>query len=58
MGVRSLLTHGANPDALDREGFTPLQRAITFSQLETARELLEGGADAISQPHLVIHLST
>lgn len=46
MGVRSLLTHGANPDALDREGFTPLQRAITFSQLETARELLEGGADA------------
>ncbi len=43
--VQTLLTHGAIPDTRDREGFTPLHRAITFSHLENARQLLEGGAD-------------
>ena len=32
-------------DTRDQAGFTPLHRAITFSHLENARELLERGAD-------------
>ena len=55
--VRTLLNHRATLDTRDQAGFTPLHRAITFSQLENARELLERGQIPISKPHLVIHLS-
>jgi ankyrin repeat protein len=44
--VDLLLSLGADPDAADSAGFTPLHRAVEEGQLEIARRLLVAGADA------------
>ena len=43
--VKILLEHHANPNARDREGYTPLHRAILNNEIEKAIELVEGNAD-------------
>jgi len=47
----ALLELGANPDALDEEGWTPVLRALTLPSPEGVEKLLAGGADInISTP--------
>jgi ankyrin repeat protein len=43
--VLSFLTQGVDVNAADRRGFSPLMLAVRGGHLETARALLEGGAD-------------
>ncbi|RDW57863.1 uncharacterized protein DSM5745_11381 [Aspergillus mulundensis] len=49
--IKYLLEHGADPNARDKQGKTPLCIAVSYShssgygQLDIARTLLEGGAD-------------
>ena len=43
-GTRLLLKHGANIDAVDREGRTPLQIALAHGRQEIAAVLIEHGA--------------
>ncbi|KAK2792626.1 hypothetical protein FQN52_003131 [Onygenales sp. PD_12] len=43
--IRMLLEHGANIDARDRHGATPLHFASRFPEVEAAQILLECGAD-------------
>ena len=42
-----LLEAGADPDAQDPHGFTPLHHAVVAGDLETVQALVEGGA----RPH-------
>jgi ankyrin repeat protein len=44
--ARSLIENGADPNAPDRDGFTPLHFAAQNYCVEVARVLLENGADA------------
>lgn len=44
--VEKLLDRGADPDSVDRFGFTALQRAVQGSEAEVVRLLLQRGADA------------
>ncbi len=43
--VRFLLAHGANPNARSGSNWTPLMRACNAGCLESARQLLDAGAD-------------
>ncbi|KAL2787914.1 ankyrin repeat-containing domain protein [Aspergillus keveii] len=49
--IRYLLEHGADPNALNEEGYTPLYAAVSpqhlagYLQMEIVRVLLDGGAD-------------
>lgn len=43
--VQSLLAHGADPNAADTHGWTPLLCASINSNVNIARALLDGGAD-------------
>ena len=49
--VRNLLDKGANVNAKDRNGWTPLMRAAWPGQTEVARLLLEKGADINAKDH-------
>lgn len=44
-GARDLLKRGAPPDHADREGVTPLQRAVLISLPRMVEVMLRGGAD-------------
>ena len=44
-GVQLLLAAGANLHCADQGGYSPLATAIRFRQNETARQLLESGAE-------------
>jgi ankyrin repeat protein len=44
--VRALLEAGADPDAPERAGYTPLHAAAHLDDPELVRLLLEHGADA------------
>ena len=43
--IRTLIQHGAEPDAYDPEGYTPLLLAIMNAQYDAAATLIEAGAD-------------
>lgn len=53
--ARFLLARGANPNAVDRWGGTPLQDAVRHRQDEAARVLREAGA-RLDQPDLAVTL--
>ncbi|MFZ3017269.1 MAG: ankyrin repeat domain-containing protein [Gallionella sp.] len=44
--IRKLLQKGANPDAIDTQGRTPLFYAVDRNDVELVKVLLESGADA------------
>ncbi len=44
-GITLLLAAGANVNCSDRGGYSPLATAIRFKQRDTARQLLEAGAE-------------
>jgi uncharacterized protein len=44
-GVSLLLSLGANPEGLDRQGISPLHRAVQSGKVEIVRRLVEAGAD-------------
>ncbi len=48
--IAALLKAGANPNALDKEGETPLTKAIANGNVEVARFLLGHGADVNLKP--------
>jgi ankyrin repeat protein len=43
--VRFLLEHGADPNVQDKDGWTPLHRAVIKCHVDVARVLLDYGAD-------------
>jgi hypothetical protein len=43
--VLCLLEHGADPNAFDKNGTTPLHRAVRNRCAEAVQSLLDGGAD-------------
>jgi len=43
--VRYLVENGANKDAADKDGYTPLLIAAEYGQWETVRYLVENGAN-------------
>ena len=49
--VLFLLAHGANADAADADGMTPLMLAAQFGKPATARALLARGADPAARDH-------
>jgi ankyrin repeat protein len=47
--VKVLLEAGANVNAVDRDGSTPLLNAIRSEKVESARLLLDAGADVTAR---------
>lgn len=47
--LRLLLRKGADPNARDESGWTPLMLAVRSSRQAAVEALLEGGADAAAQ---------
>ncbi len=48
--VKALLTAGANKNAIDRLGYTPLHGAISEGADDAAQELIRAGADLSAKP--------